>query len=62
MYIFCEHCSKLIDMLPHGTLQIFLGEHNKESWVDKNIREARLRRSNGELLWANRMLEKALDK
>jgi len=49
-------------MLPHGTLQIFLGEHNKESWVDKNIREARLRRSNGELLWANRMLEKALDK
>jgi hypothetical protein len=49
-------------MMPHGTLQIFVGKRSKDSWVDKNIREARLRRSNGEFLWCDRKLHKALDK
>ncbi len=49
-YYFCPTCTKILDSQPNQTMFSFLGP-KKESWVARNIREARERRARGQLLW-----------
>lgn len=49
-YLFCKACANVLESLPTGTIENFVGP-KKESWVAKNMREARERRANGESLW-----------
>lgn len=46
-YHFCRICTNIIDELDRtgNVIHDFLGRDKKESWVEKNIREARERRA-----------------
>ena len=50
-YWFCLPCSNVLNEMPTGSIEVFLGPNKKESWVAKNMREARERRARGESLW-----------
>ena len=44
-FLFCKECSDLLGKAPNGgTVEAFLGPEKVESWVEKNIREAREKR------------------
>lgn len=50
---FCQACTHALDQMNQGNkINLFLGEEKKESWVDKNMREARERRKKGVMLWS----------
>jgi hypothetical protein len=51
-YIFCKSCGETLEKLPTSTIQGFIGT-KKETWVAKNMREARERRAAGKGLWNN---------
>jgi len=50
-YWFCLPCSNVLNQMPTGNVEAFLGPKKKESWVAKNMREAKERRARGESLW-----------
>lgn len=53
-FSFCKTCSDLLEKAPTGnTIHDFLGHKKYESWVARNIREARERREKGESPWPN---------
>ena len=49
-YILCESCFEQVKDCPTGSLETFMAP-KKESWVAKNMREARERRALGKFLW-----------
>lgn len=49
-YFFCKTCSTILDSNPKENVASFLGPR-LETWVAKNIREARDRRARGEGFW-----------
>jgi hypothetical protein len=44
-FLFCKECSDLLGKAPTGgAVEAFLGQKKVESWIQKNIREAREKR------------------
>lgn len=52
-YPFCDTCTKILELFPRSTniMHIFLNPDDKSSQENKNIYEARKRRTKGHLLW-----------
>ncbi len=53
VYVFCSSCSYALDQVSFISIGTFLGSRREETWVAKNMREARERRSRGEFLWSS---------
>lgn len=51
-YLFCEKCSEKLDGMPTGSIHSCLGS-KKETWVARNMRIAKEKRTNGESPWIN---------
>lgn len=52
-YLLCKACTDLIESSEGNWIERFHGI-KEESWVARNIREAKERRARGESLWVNK--------